>query len=459
MTDPIYAQRYRRRKHLPPGRAHAVYSGRDADGHPVIVTVVRPYDPDAFLRHMGAVGAVRHLDLAPVVDAGRDGPDCYVVGWDLGGPDAAEMVARGPLPAADAALIGASAAGGLAALHARGVVHGGVDPASVVRAEDGSVKLTGAGVAEAFPPPDVRPGTPPDVARYLSPEEVEGRAPSAASDVYRLGLVVYLLLTGHHAFEGGDGSLVAREQLDGVVQPPQLLNPAVPPALAQIVMRALAKDPGARGTAAQFQADLERVLRSAQVVEPPPGRTSRAWIWAFALVAVAVAALAAAWALGVFGGGDGAKVEVPDVIGMTRKKAGATLENAGLKTGKVTRVQDDEAPQGTVVEQDPAAGAKTEKGSAVAIRVVASPSPTATPAAVPDVVGSSQSGAESRLTGSGFTVIVEQAESDTEPVGTVISQDPQAGVMAAAGSTVRIVVSSGSPTPTPTASPTESAVP
>ena len=243
MTDPIYAQRYRTRRRLPAGRAEAAYAGRDAEGHPVVVTVVRPVDPDVFLRTMGVVASVRHLDLAPVVDAGRDGPDCYVVGWDYGEVDAAALVERGPLPVSDAALIGASAAAGLAALHERGVVHGGLDPSSLVRGEDGSVKLTGAGIAEAFPPPDLRAGTPPDVARYLSPEEVAGRAPSPASDVYRLGLVVYLLLTGRHAFDGVDGRAVAQEQLDGVVQPPQLLNPEVPPAVAQIVMRALQKDP------------------------------------------------------------------------------------------------------------------------------------------------------------------------------------------------------------------------
>ena len=114
------------------------------------------------------------------------------------------------------------------------------------------------------------------MARYLSPEEVTGRAPSPASDVYRLGLVAYLLLTGRHAFDGADGSVVAQEQLDGVVRPPQLLNPEVPPALAQIVMRALEKDPGARGTAAQFQADIERVLRSAQVQEVVGGAAAAA---------------------------------------------------------------------------------------------------------------------------------------------------------------------------------------
>ena len=260
MTDPIYAQRYRTKRHLPPGRAAAAYSGQDAQGRPVVVTVVRPLDPDLFLRTMGLVASVRHLNLVPVVDVGRDGADCFVVQEDPGGPDAAQLAAGGRLPVPTAALMAAAAAAGLAALHERGVVHGGVDPSSFARAADGSVKLAGAGIAGAYPPPDLRPGTAPDMARYLSPEEVAGRAPSSASDVYRLGLVTYLLLTGQHAFDGADGSVVAQEQLDGVVRPPQLLNPEVPPALAQIVTRALDKDPGARGTAAQFQAEIERVL-------------------------------------------------------------------------------------------------------------------------------------------------------------------------------------------------------
>jgi serine/threonine-protein kinase len=454
MTDPIYAQRYRAKRHLPPGRASAAYAGEDAQGRPVVVTVVRPLDPDVFLRTLGVVASVRHLDLAPVVDAGRDGADCFVVSDDPGGADAASLAARGPLPVAAAALTAASAAAGLAALHERGVVHGGLDPSTLVRGEDGAVKLTGAGLAEAFPPPDLRPGTAPDIARYLSPEEVTGRAPSPASDVYRLGLVTYLLLTGRHAFDGADASVVAQEQLDGVVQPPQLLNPEVPPALAQIVARALEKDPGARGTAAQFQADIERVLGSAQVQEAPaPPRRGKAWVWILAVVILALAALAAAWALGVFDGGGGGEVEVPDVTGMTATRAGKTLAEAGLVAGKLTQVQSTEGPAGTVVAQSPGAGEKAEDGSQVDLEVVASPSPTAPAAvAVPGVVGGSQAAAETTLTGAGFTVVVSQEESDTVPAGDVVSQDPQEGVMAAQGSKVRIVVSSGAPTPTPTSS-------
>ena len=282
----------------------------------------------------------------------------------------------------------------------------------LVRAEDGTVKLTGAGLAEAFPPPDLRPGTAPDVARYLSPEEVSGRAPSPASDVYRLGLVTYLLLTGRHAFDGTDGSIVAQEQLDGVVRPPQLLNPEVPPALAQIVTRALDKDPGARGTAAQYQADIERVLRSAQVQEVVEERAAEQG------VALDPAASSSPRSLPWRSPGRSAPstaaaaLKVPDVTGMTRPRRPQALEADGLKTGKITRVQSTDGPEGTVVGQSPAAGEQVDEGSAVDLEVAGAPAPSATPVAVPDVVGSSQAAAEAQLTGAGFTAVVTQAESD-----------------------------------------------
>jgi serine/threonine-protein kinase len=433
-----------------------VYEGKDAQGRPVVVTLVRPIDPAAFLRTVGVVAAVRHLDLVPIVDAGSEGTDCFVVQEDPGGSDALTLAGDGPLPVAGAALMAASAAAGLAALHQRGVVHGGVDPTMLVRAGDGSTKLLGAGLAGAYPPPDLRPGTPPGIARYLSPEEVTGRAPSQESDVYRLGLVAYLLLTGEHAFDGVDGAVVAQEQLDGVVRPPQLLNPEVPPALAQIVMRALDKDPGARGTAAQFQADIERVLRSAQVQEvAPPPKRSKAWLWILLVVIAALVALGAVWALTRDSGGD---IAVPDVTGMTQQKAAAALEKAGLKTGKVTRVQSTE-DEGTVVAQDPGAGNKVAEGSAVDLEVAGAPKPTATPVAVPDVVGDSQTNAQATLTAAGFQVVVTQAASDSTPAGSVVSQAPQAGVIASEGSTVSIVVSTGPPTPTSTPTPTTTASP
>jgi len=457
VSEPLYAQRYRLVEALPPGWALAVHRAEDAGGRPVRITVVRPADPDAFMRRMGVVAAARHLHLPAVLDIGQDGADVFVVTEDVRGDDAAALVARGPLPVSAATMVAAEAAAGLAALHSHGAVHGGVEPETLVQTGDGTVRLTGAGLAAAYLPPDLRPGAPAAGARYLSPEEIQGRHAEPASDVYRLGLVLYLLLSGSHVFDGADAATVAREHLDGVVQPPQFRNPEVPPALAVIVLRALEKDPARRGSAAQFQQDLSGVLGAAQVqVAPPPEKPkNRGWIWAVGvLVVVALAGLGVAWASGAFKSEAPAKqVAVPALFGMTEQGASSALVQAGLKLGKVTQAQSDKGPAGTVVAQDPAAATQVVEGTAVALIVSsgASPSPAAS-VAVPDVVGAKQADAVQTLSAAGFVVVIVQ-ESSLTPAGEVVSQSPTGGVMAQSGSTVTITVSSGPVTPSGSPSP------
>jgi eukaryotic-like serine/threonine-protein kinase len=461
VTDSLYAQRYRLVEALRPGRALAVHRALDPQGRTVRITVLQPYDGDAFQRQMGAVAAARHLDLPAVFDVGRDGLDCFVVTEDVEGTDALALVARGSLPVSDASMIGAQAAAGLAALHAQGVVHGGIGPEQVVKTPDGTVKLTGAGLAGGYPQTDLRPGAPAAGAHYLSPEEAQGTAIEPASDVYRLGLVLYLMLTGTHVFDGPDARTVAQEHIDGVVQPPQLRNPDVPPAIAQVVLRTLDKDPMRRGSAAQLQADLSSILGSAQVdAAPPPQKPkNRGWIWALGvLVVVAIAVLAALWSGGVFKSDTPATaaVTVPDVVGMTQSGATNALLVAKLAVGPVTEVQTTNAPGGSVVTQDPAAGSKAPEGTKVALTVAAtaSPSPTASTLPVPGVVGESQATAQTQLIGAGFVVVVSRETSTSVPSGDVISQSPSGGVVAAAGTTVTIVISTGAPTASPTVSAT-----
>lgn len=455
MSEPLYAQRYRLTETLPSGWALAVHRAEDAGGRSVRITIVRPADPDAFMRRMGLVAAARHLDLPAVLDIGQDGGDVYVVTEDVRGDDAAALVARGPLPVSVATMVAAEAAAGLAALHAHGAVHGGVDPEALVQTGDGTVKLCGAGLADAYLPPDLRPGAPVRGARYLSPEEIQGREADPASDVYRLGSVLYLLLTGAHVFDGADAAIVAREHLDGVVQPPQFHNPEVPPALAQVVLRTLEKDPVRRGTAAQLQQDLSGVLGAARVqVAPPEKPKSRVWAWVLvALVVVALAALGVAWATGVFDKEPVAKqVAVPNLVGMTEEGATTALEQAGLKVGKVTNELSDKGPSGTVVKQDPAAGKEVAEGATVALTVSSGASPSPIPTlAIPDVVGATQSAAVQTLGEAGFVVVIAE-EASLTPAGEVVSQSPAAGVMAASGSKVTITVSTG-PAVEPSSSP------
>jgi serine/threonine-protein kinase len=256
-------------------------------------------------------------------------------------------------------------------------------------------------------------------------------------------------------FDGPDAANVAREHLDGVVQPPQFRNPDVPPALAQLVLRALEKDPARRGSAAQLQQDLSAVLGAAQVqVVPLPEKPkNRGWIWALGvLVVVALAGLGVAWAAGVFDNEKPAakQVAVPDLVGMTEQGAAKALDQAGLKIGKVVSVQSDKGPAGTVIAQDPAAGTEVAEGGLVALTVSsgASPSPPSS-VDIPDVVGSTQAEAVQTLGEAGFVVVIAQETSPT-PAGEVVSQSPTGGVIAKSGSTVTISVSTG---PVPSASP------
>ena len=457
MSVPLYAQRYRLVEALPPGRALAAHRAEDAGGRPVRITVVRPADPDGFMRRMGVVAAARHLDLPAVLDVGQDGADVFVVTEDVRGDDAAALVARGPLPVAAATRVAAAAAAGLAALHGHGAVHGGVEPEALVETGDGTVMLTGAGLAAAYPPADLRPGAAAFGARYLSPEEIQGRAAEPASDVYRLGLVLYLLLTGSHVFDGPDAATVAREHLDGVVQPPQFRNPEVPPALAQIVLRALEKDPARRGTAAQLQQDLSGVLGAArvQVAALPVKPKNRGWIWALGvLVVVALAGLGVAWAAGAFKSEQPVKqIAVPNLMGMTEEGAVTSLKQAGLKVGTVVSEQSDKGPAGTVIAQDPAAGTKIAEGSLVALTLSGGASPSPSPSVeVPDVLGLQQADAAQKLTAAGLAVVVVSEPSLTA-AGEVVSQAPTGGVIAARGTTVTITVSTGPVTPSGSPSP------
>ncbi|MGB1804191.1 MAG: PASTA domain-containing protein, partial [Miltoncostaeaceae bacterium] len=129
------------------------------------------------------------------------------------------------------------------------------------------------------------------------------------------------------------------------------------------------------------------------------------------------------------------KVTVPDVTGSDVSAARSEITGAGLKVGSVSE-DDGSSGQsaGTVVAQDPDGGASVAKGTSVNLVIAAEGG-----ASVPDVTGSDQSTARSKLESLGFNVTSSGAES-TQPEGTVIDQEPSAGSSIPAGSTVTIIV-------------------
>ena len=132
---------------------------------------------------------------------------------------------------------------------------------------------------------------------------------------------------------------------------------------------------------------------------------------------------------------------VPDVTGATEQQALSRLQEEGF----VVSVEqgNSPAPQGTVFDQDPAAGVEADEGSTVTVSVSQGPAT----AAVPDVVGTSEADARSGLESAGFKANVVQVFSPQDE-GTVVAQNPRGGATAQVGSAVRINVSKGSGTTT-----------
>ena len=151
--------------------------------------------------------------------------------------------------------LGAAMARGLAAAHAREIVHRDVKPANVLLGRDGSIKVADFGisdlVAASVNEKDTFFGTP----GYVPPESLQGRGFGPAGDLFALGVILYECLTGVRPFGGLDVSDAVHATLFGNVQPPSRKAPGIPPELDSLVLRLLEKDPARRPASAAAVAE------------------------------------------------------------------------------------------------------------------------------------------------------------------------------------------------------------
>jgi eukaryotic-like serine/threonine-protein kinase len=213
-----------------------------------------------------------HPNIVQVFDFGLDEATHrqYIVMELVRGQSGAEILRdEGSLDVRDALSIVVQALRGLEYAHRNGVVHRDVKPGNLLRGEDGVVKLADFGIAKAAEDSEItKAGSVLGTAAYLSPEQARGEKAGPPADLYALGVVSYQLLTGRLPYEAASLTDLARKQEAGPPLSPSDVNPKVPPALGEAVMRALHPLPEGRYEGALEMSDaLEEGLRG---VAPDP---------------------------------------------------------------------------------------------------------------------------------------------------------------------------------------------
>ncbi len=210
-----------------------------------------------------AIAAARlsHPNIVSTYDTGDDDGVAYIVMELIEGPTLRHLIdQQGGLPVADVIRIGKQVGDALDAAHRAGLVHRDVKPANVLVPPSGPVKVTDFGIAKAAGADDLtRTGTVMGTARYLAPEQVNGRPTDPRTDVYALGLLMYEALCGHPPFGGDTEIATAMARLTTSAPAVRDERPEVSQALDDVIHRCLARQPAARfGSAAAVRDALDR---------------------------------------------------------------------------------------------------------------------------------------------------------------------------------------------------------
>lgn len=503
MIGSILQGRYRVISKIGEGGMSIVYLAQDMTGRGyVAVKVLREqYLADdavveRFEREAQALATFSHPNIVNILGVGNQQGNPYIIMEYVDGETLKERIQRkGCLEPEEAVRVCICICDAISHAHDHHVVHRDIKPQNVLISSAGQVKIADFGIARASSTSSTTVfgknvfGS----VHYISPEQARGMSASAASDIYSIGVVLYEMVTGHVPFTGDSAVTVALKHVQAQAVSPRQLNPAVPRAVEDIILRAMEKNPVARySTAREMCIDLRRALlepndafvkrfddqaatkylpkveipgmepaeNPARKADPPrprerpsakPRRDPKlnkiarrrkavASVVQLLLGLLLVATLVCiAMIIGqavINNNGAEVSLKVPNVVGLSEQDAIDALTQAGLKTA-VSYENSGEVPKDQVISQDPAANSSTLKNAVVRLKI----SKGIELVDVPDLSGMSMVEAIDAIEKKGLVFGKCVVESSSMPNEYVISQDPKPADQVETGVTVDLWIS------------------
>ncbi|MGH2533754.1 MAG: Stk1 family PASTA domain-containing Ser/Thr kinase [Thermomicrobiales bacterium] len=299
MEHRIVNRRYRIDRLLGEGGMAEVYLGHDILLHrPIAIKTLHPRfarDPAfraRFEREAQAAASFSHPNIIDIYDVGEDNATPYIVMEYVPGDNLARIInAEGPFDPDDVAVLIEQVASALDYAHERGFVHRDVKPHNILVDDAGIARVVDFGIAKGLADSDLTAtGTGLGTVHYLSPEQASGLMATPSSDIYSLAVVAYEMLTGRLPFEADTPVGIAMKHVNEAPPNPAALNPDIPRPAAEIILRALAKDPTARYASAGAFANaltnwhstaatnvIPRAMAATTITQPATAQPRQQW--------------------------------------------------------------------------------------------------------------------------------------------------------------------------------------
>ena len=431
-----------------------------------------------------AAASITHPNIVSIYDVGQDGNLYYIVMELIKGKTLKEIIIEenGPLPWKWSTNIAIQIASALETAHKNNIVHRDIKPHTIIITEDGIAKVTDFGIAKAVSNSTITAfGSTMGSVHYFSPEHARGGYTDSKSDLYSLGVVMYEMLTGRVPFDADTPVSVALKHMQEEPVPPIDINPKIPHAINDIILKAMRKDTTLRyQSATEMLSDLNRALKDpngdfvdnndypemeatrkiptlnneeirSENLNKNQNQKKKGKFATFvkthkklsiAIIILILFILSVVGTMLYFKLTKLEDVAIPNLVGISREEAEKMITDSKLKLGNVTEEYNSEYAAGYVISQDPEYREnynKVKENSSINLVV----SLGIEEAIVPKVVGLTEEQAVKALEDAKLKYEIVEESSKKVEAGYVIKQETDADTKVYAGDTVKIHVSTG----------------